>query len=1292
MTKSAKRHEENSNIIKEIRASIDAAIRNQGASIKTLEIQIRQMSKVLQERGFGSLSSSTKTNTRDQVKSFSTAKADFSGIRRIGCGPYTVSSTQHRSILSETVPFLGRLLNFDCDDWREAQDVKILDAYNHTLPQKEKDPGSFTLPCFIHNICFDKALVDLGASVNADALNRSIGFDNPVRDMIEIIMVNEIPPDHVNDVPVVEPNQHDDAPVVPEPVLVDEDEDPKEDEFEERRSFKRKKIDMESDIRKKNENKNQIESEDETVPASVYEVDLGNEVRSSVEQGTAAIEKLIEKLSKIIMVNEIPLDHANDVPVVEPNQHDDLPVVLEPVLGDEDEDPEEDEFKEEEDSQEKEDDMEVDIEEDENEPELTYPYEEMDPLNPSPPASESEPDDEVEVKDTVESEDETVPANVYEVGKSSTAAIPREDGDSLLPGFMRRDIESLFVRIANLSRRLCGRETAHALVEKKGKVKDKFYGKLILDLGNEVRSSVEQGMAAMEKLVEKLSKVEEKAECKKLKKELKEARIMPSKSAPMTQTAIRRLITENVNATIAAERARHANARNDTRKSRLARGQDAAPATRECTFARFMKCNPTAFCGTEGAVELLRWFKKTESVFGISDCVEGKKQLMTVEFCSIEEIQRIEHELWNLKVKEYDIMAYTQRFNELALMCPRMHANLNEAMRMAHKLMDQKSQARDKRILEGKKRKQGKARAMVTAPTDGRLPLCERCFTRHVGPCTIMCHKYGKVGHKSRYCKEKSVATGANAQPVWTCYDCGEQGHTRNRCPKKVKQEEVEEVRGQAYAIKDVEPKGLNVVTGTFLLNNRYAFVLFDSCSDRSFVDTRFSSMLDIDPVKIGASYEVELADGRVVSTNTILKGCTLNLVNHIFEIDLMPIELGTFDVIIGMDWLVKHDAVIVCGEKVVRIPHGNKMLIVESDKGVSRLKVISCIKARKYIERGCHLFLAHVTEKKSKEKRLKDVPAIHKFPEVFPEVFPEDLPRLPPPRQVEFRIDLVPGTAPVACAPYRLAPSEMKELSVQLQELLEKGFIRPSSSPWGAPILFVKKKYGSFRMCIDYRELNKLYIKNRYPLSRIDDLFDQLQGSSVYSKIDLRSGYHQLHIKEEDIPITAFRNRYGYFEFKVMPFGLTNAPTVFMDLMNRVCKPYLDKFAIVFINDILVYSKDNEENGKHLKIILELLKKERLYAKFSKCNFWLDSVQFLDHVIDRSGVHVDPAKIKAIKNWAAPTTPTKVRQFLGLAGYYRRFIEGFSLISKLLTKLTQKNKKYEWGEEEEAFQTLKQK
>ncbi|GJY46603.1 putative nucleotidyltransferase, ribonuclease H [Tanacetum coccineum] len=327
--------------------------------------------------------------------------------------------------------------------------------------------------------------------------------------------------------------------------------------------------------------------------------------------------------------------------------------------------------------------------------------------------------------------------------------------------------------------------------------------------------------------------------------------------------------------------------------------------------------------------------------------------------------------------------------------------------------------------------------------------------------------------------------------------------------------------------------------------------------------------------------------------------------------------------------------------------------------------------------------------EKKLDEKRLEDIPVVKEFSDIFP----EDLPGLPPVRQVEFQIDLIPGAAPVARTPYRLAPSEMQELSNQLQELADRGFIRPSTSPWGAPVLFVKKKDGSFRMCIDYRELNKLTIKNRYPLPKIDDLFDQLQGSSVYSKIDLRSGYHQLRVRDEDIPKTAFRTRYGHYEFQVMPFGLTNAPAVFMDLMNRVCKPYLDKFVIVFIDDILIYSRNKEEHANHLRIILELLRKEKLYAKFSKCDFWIRIVQFLRHLIDSQGLHVDPAKIEAVKNWTSPTTPTEVRQFLGLAGYYQRFIKGFSKIAKPLTKLTQKNKNYIWGEEQEsAFQLLKQK
>nr|GFC70832.1 putative reverse transcriptase domain, aspartic peptidase domain protein [Tanacetum cinerariifolium] len=300
----------------------------------------------------------------------------------------------------------------------------------------------------------------------------------------------------------------------------------------------------------------------------------------------------------------------------------------------------------------------------------------------------------------------------------------------------------------------------------------------------------------------------------------------------------------------------------------------------------------------------------------------------------------------------------------------------------------------------------------------------------------------------------------------------------------------------------------------------------------------------------------------------------------------------------------------------------------------------------RTLLSHGCEGFLATIHDTTS------EIPSIHDQAIVseFPDVFPDELPGIPPVREVEFNIEIIPRSEPISKAPYRMDPIELKVLKDQLQELLERGFIRPSVSPWGAPVLFVKKKDGSIRLCIDYRELNKITIRNRYPLPRINDLFDQLQGAMHFCKIDLRSGYHQLRVKEQDISKTAFRTRYGHYEFLVMPFGLTNAPAVFMDLMNRIFREFLDKFVIVFIDDILVFSKSKEEHEDHLRTVLQTLQQEKLYAKFSKCEFWLSSVAFLGHIVSAKGITMNPAKVEAITKWPRPTSVTEVRSFLGLA------------------------------------------
>nr|GEU99427.1 putative reverse transcriptase domain-containing protein [Tanacetum cinerariifolium] len=573
-----------------------------------------------------------------------------------------------------------------------------------------------------------------------------------------------------------------------------------------------------------------------------------------------------------------------------------------------------------------------------------------------------------------------------------------------------------------------------------------------------------------------------------------------SEASTMSQTAIRKLVGDSIAAALKIQTPTMAEADNCIRE---------IPIAKRGNYKEFISCQPFYFNGMEGVVELIRWFERTESVFSRSNCAEENKVAFAIGTLTNDALS-----WWNAYAQPIGIeQANRITWTELKRLLTNKYCPRTEIKMMEDEFYNLSVKGND-------------------------LKTYVRRFQELVVLCPNMVPNNEKlmevfIGRLSKNI-ERNDLTQSGVESVTR-----EKEHYQSQCAKT-----NINANGRTYLLRDKNAhQDPNVVTGTFLLNHRPARTLFNSGADRSFVYVSFASMLSIPSITLDTTYNIEMDDGNLINTNTVIQGCTLTLLNQPFKIDLMPIKLGSFDVVIGMDWLSKYHAKIICDEKVVHIPIKDETLII-----------------------------------------------------------------------------------------------------------LDQGFIRPSTSPWGAPVLFVKNKYGSFRMCINDRELNKLTIKNRYPLSRIDNLFDQLQGSSIYSKIDLRLGYHQLRVRDENIPKTAFRTRYGHYEFQVMPFGLTNAPAVLMDLMNRVCKPYLDKFVIIFIDDILIYSCNNYEHANHLRIILELLKKEKLYAKFSKCDFWIRTVQFLGHLIDSHGLHVDPVKIEAVKNWASPTTATEIRQFLGLA------------------------------------------
>eukprot|EP00253_Pinus_taeda_P011976 PITA_11976 len=491
---------------------------------------------------------------------------------------------------------------------------------------------------------------------------------------------------------------------------------------------------------------------------------------------------------------------------------------------------------------------------------------------------------------------------------------------------------------------------------------------------------------------------------------------------------------------------------------------------------------------------------------------------------------------------------------------------------------------------------------------------------------------------------------GTTRPPV-RCWGCGGPHYIKN-CPQRKGTEQLSQIH-EASTVGEVG-RSMPRINATLEdrqaeyqptmvefegnISNLTVSVLIDPGATSRYVSPKVVERCKLQSTKFKSPWLVQLATGAKRRVVAKIKDCAFTIAGQPVMEDLNVLPLGSYDILIGMDWLEKHWSL--------------------------------------------------VDYSKDKTAILNNIPVIQEFTDVFP----EEIPGLPPKWNIDLTIELVPGAAPISWAPYRMSVPELTELKMQLQELLDKNYIRPSVSPWGAPVLFVKKKDGTFRMCIDYRQLNKLTIKNKYPLPRIDELFDQVKGATVFSKIDLRSGYHQIRIKDEDIAKTAFRTRYGHYEFVVLPFGLTNAPATFMCLMNSIFHQYLDRFVLIFIDDILVYSRTMEEHQEHLRIVLQTLREHQLYAKFSKCDFFKEEIQYLGHVITKEGIAVNPEKIKAIMDWPIPKDVTDVQSFMGLAGYYRIFVKGFSKVAFPITSLQKKGKTFHWTPNcQKSFEQLKE-
>lgn len=546
------------------------------------------------------------------------------------------------------------------------------------------------------------------------------------------------------------------------------------------------------------------------------------------------------------------------------------------------------------------------------------------------------------------------------------------------------------------------------------------------------------------------------------------------------------------------------------------------------------------------------------------------------------------------------------------------------------------------------------------------------------------------------------------------CLRCKQKGHIARRCTNALKnltfnKDRVQAVNEVVSQISEgsMKPVGQLVTNSVERISNTVSqdgcikldakingvrvVVLVDSGASNDYISKEFVESFKIPVIPITDRRMVTLADGSKHTINTeAVVNITYGTIGETARLGVIPID--GYDVIVGMTWLKRHAPIIDWVEKTIVVCLGRYFyqlpVLTEYIRRVPKVEVVTALQIKTECQNKEDMYVAVVRTPKQDTKETNNYPIIQQFKDVFP----EDLPKgLPPKRITDHKIEFEPGAEPPSKPTYRLSQPETDELNKQLAELTDKGFIRPSVSPYGAPVLFVKKKDGTMRMCVDYRALNKLTIKNKYPLPRIDELLDRLLGAKWFSKIDLRSGYHQIRIAEEDIAKTAFRTRYGHYEFLVLPFGLTNAPATFMHLMQDAFRPYLDQFVIIFLDDILVYSSTKEEHDKHLSTVLEVLRQNKLYAKLSKCEFYKKEIGFLGHIINEQGIKMEPSKVEAVTKWPIPQEVTSVRSFLGLAGYYRKFVKDFSHIAAPLSDLLKQSGKIKWTEQHQhAFDKLK--